>query len=326
MALLNPEDSVIQIALTPISATLYCSYKRGPASEKLINSYTCNFEKERHSNLLSINAARKIKKAINWMAYMSDEKMVFVKSLNKGVKFRLSFITLTLPSSQIHPDTEIKERCLGPFLQWLRDRYKVKKYIWKAEIQKNGNIHFHITIDKFIHYQQIRKQWNKNVNLLGYVDRYTLETGKITPPSTEIKSVKNVKNMAGYLAAYMAPQDSSNRKDKNGQPIKRSKKEEDAYNNRVINGRLWGVSSYLSKIKSLTITEENIGFEEIIRYLKRNTKRPIEKDYVTIYPIYEDMFQEIAEVCVKFIGFDWLVKSGFDLDDVGDLTNKICLN
>lgn len=307
---LDKFDGLFSISLTPTTATQYIQYERKRTTEKLVESYRQNFEKDRITNLLSINAARKLKKAINWMAYLSTQKSVFVKELNKNINFRLSFITLTLPSEQVHSDTEIKNICLAPFLQWLRDSAHVRKYIWKAEIQKNGNIHFHITIDRFIHYKRIRQQWNRNINKLGYVNRYTLLTGKVSPPSTEIKSVRKVKNIAAYLAAYMTSTAKSN-----------SKKTSDQYNSRIISGRLWGISSYLSNIKSLTITEHDWEFNRIIKYLKTNSKGSYSTDFSTTYFLLPEMFEEIVECYVELKGFDWLIESGFDIYDVGLLPN-----
>lgn len=309
------ENTIIQCALSPTSATIYPSYKRGTATERLVQSYQDNFKQDRDTNLLSINAARKLRKAINWLAYLSGEKSIFVKNLNKHVKFRLSFITLTLPSTQIHSDQEIKKECLVPFLQWLRDSKKVKKYIWKAEIQKNGNVHFHITLDKFVHYAEVRRQWNKNIDKLGYVKRYTLESNKFNPPSTEVKSVKKVKNIAAYLTAYLTKTKTS-----------KGKKAGAEYNKRVIGGRLWGVSSYLSKIKSLTITEEHEGFSTLLAYLKGNSSSQYNTDFSTTYSIIPDMFNEICDVYLELLGFDWLIDANFDVYDLGLIPGKHNLN
>ncbi|MFC0181479.1 hypothetical protein SAMN04515674_104256 [Pseudarcicella hirudinis] len=99
-----------------------------------------------------------------------------------------TFITLTLPSKQLHHDNFIKNECLDPFIEWLKsDREyitrkgkgkgllqgcNVKVYLWRAETQKNGQLHFHIIVDRWIDKDQIRWRWNQIVNRLGYVDRF----------------------------------------------------------------------------------------------------------------------------------------------------------
>src|SRR5690606_39568338 len=86
--------------------------------------------------------------AINTLLAISTEKEVFNHRLGSTYKFRLSFITLTLPSPQGSiSDKEIKRGPLRMFIQKMGRRYGMYNYVWKAEKQKNGNIHFHITTD-----------------------------------------------------------------------------------------------------------------------------------------------------------------------------------
>ena len=76
-----------------------------------------------------------------------------------GTSSRLPvFVTLTLPSVQRHEDNVIKQQILKPFIEELKERYGVKYYFWKAEIQENGNIHFHLIIDHYIHYKKLHHQ------------------------------------------------------------------------------------------------------------------------------------------------------------------------
>lgn len=90
-----------------------------------------------------------------------------------------TFLTLTLPCVQHHCDNEIKEKCFLRFVEYLvGDKEKgasgwgVKNYIWCAETQKNGNIHFHLIIDRAILATRVNQVWNKFIDRLGYVDRF----------------------------------------------------------------------------------------------------------------------------------------------------------
>lgn len=96
------------------------------------------------------------------------------------------FITLTLPSAQIHDDREINRRCLQPFLATLKRVHGVTHYFWRAEAQANGNVHYHILTDRYIAARDLQASWNKAVNVLGYEDRYFEQSGKIDPPSTDV--------------------------------------------------------------------------------------------------------------------------------------------
>src|SRR5690606_29708884 len=89
---------------------------------------------------------------------------------NKGIKNQpfLTFVTCTLPAKQIHSDKVIK-RAFVLFLDNLKKTYGVRQYIWKSEAQNNGNLHFHVLIDRYIDWQIIRKLWNSQMVRLGYV-------------------------------------------------------------------------------------------------------------------------------------------------------------
>src|SRR4030066_1242009 len=85
---------------------------------------------------ISKQASRKLRKALDYLLLLSTDKKVESKYSGKYFNFKIAFITLTLPSKQIHPDNEIKSKCLNSFLIELTRLYKVKNYIWRSELQK----------------------------------------------------------------------------------------------------------------------------------------------------------------------------------------------
>lgn len=114
----------------------------------------------------------------------------------------LVFLTLTIYS----PDRNINakeayKRCLGPFLQWMRRHKRVKMYVWKAELQERGQVHYHLTIDNFIDKTEVEQEWNRLQINAGYVDmsRYVEKFGHDVVPSTKIHNVYNETDMVGYL-------------------------------------------------------------------------------------------------------------------------------
>ncbi len=196
-----------------------------------------NLERAKRDGILSETSKAKIRNAVNWLILFSDERTITID--NKKVKARCSFITLTLPSKQIHTDNEIKQQCLNQFLTELREQKSMLYYVWKAEKQKNGNLHFHIASDCLLHYSVVQKIWNRIINKLGYVDRYqatqkakyvsgfkydsslfdkyqiNAETQRKrydkakkedfrNPHSTEIKAIHKIKNVAAYISEYIA--------------------------------------------------------------------------------------------------------------------------
>lgn len=177
------------------------------------NSAIHNF-KRINSNKLSVQSKRKMTRAINYMAHISPDKVATNQKWNSKFKFRLVFITLTLSSTQQHSDVEIKEHIFQPFLDYLRKAFKVDLYIWKAERQKNLNLHFHLIVDKYIPLAIVREKWNRYQDKLGYISNYYQHNStKISTPttqrdyfnlnSTDVHSTRKIKDLGRYLCKYM---------------------------------------------------------------------------------------------------------------------------
>ncbi len=167
----------------------------------------------------------KLKYYIRMMVFMAKTKRVFMKEKNKWFNFKINFLTLTLSAKQEHSDRAVKQKLLQPFLRIMRGQYGVRNYIWKAEVQSNGNIHFHILLDKFIHYDDVRRTWNVIQETLGYISRCSVHN----PNSTDIHSVKGIHNIAEYIVKYL------------------SKKEEAK---RLIEGKIWDCNHELKMVRT----------------------------------------------------------------------------
>lgn len=105
-------------------------------------------------------------------------KLKFPEKLPSETVFP-TFVTLTLPVKQVHSDEDLRRYCFGPFIQYLTgDREKglsgwgVRSYLWVAETQKNGNLHFHVLIDRAIPWRRIRDAWNRCLERLNYITDY----------------------------------------------------------------------------------------------------------------------------------------------------------
>jgi len=131
-----------------------------------------------HKGVISKTAKQKVFRAIDYLLYNAKPKSAYNSFNGKLFKFSIAFITLTLSSKQIHSDNVIKNKLLNQFLIELYYKFKVSNYVWRAEKQANGSIHFHILINKFIPWSEIRNCWNRIQNKLGYVDRYRDEMKK----------------------------------------------------------------------------------------------------------------------------------------------------
>lgn len=233
-----------------------------------------NLKKKNDGLKLSHMSKKKITNAVNWLVSLSDEKTIEING--KTIKAKITFITLTLPSKQRHTDNEIKQKCLNQLLVELKKQYSDFLYVWKAERQENGNIHFHLTTNAVLHYEELQKKWNRIISKLGYIEEYRtnqmnkhkngftfqrdifekygisyatqkeryekgLKTGFRQPHTTEIKRVKSIKNIASYIAKYI-------KKDITNTTTK-------------IDGNLWACSELLSQISvTIDMTNEEIDF------------------------------------------------------------------
>lgn len=117
---------------------------------------------------------------------------------------RLVFVTLTLCASQRHTDISIKQKVLKPFIRVLREKHNLENYIWKAEKQKNGNIHFHLIVDIYLNKTELGNIWNAQLEKLGYIDRFEKKYKHRNPPSTNIKVVRDQKAASAYISKYIS--------------------------------------------------------------------------------------------------------------------------
>ena len=181
---------------------------------------------------------RKVKKRMtvllsNWLQALNIAPVM----RNGYKKYMPTFVTLTLPAEQMHSDKDLYKLALNRFIIKLQRRpHSVIHYFWRAERQDNGNIHYHLIVDKFIGWKCLRSYWNEILNDLGYIDAYRnnqklfhsfgfkvrqdlihkwsveaqynayqegIANNWSSPNSTDIHSLGNVENVVSYITKYM---------------------------------------------------------------------------------------------------------------------------
>ena len=160
-------------------------------------------EHAKYTGAMSIGAQKRLTKAINIMVAASPMQRIYNPVTGNKQNFRLGFLTLTIPEKTDHTLSQLNKLLLEPFLKYLRQVHKIGLYVWKAERQKRGVIHYHITINKFVHYQELRNKWNKLLSARGLNISYITENGHSDANSIDIHSVKKVNDLAAYLVKYM---------------------------------------------------------------------------------------------------------------------------
>jgi hypothetical protein len=256
-------------------------------------------DKKSPDGIMSDRSIKKMTNRINWMLHFTKNKEVYSNHRKCKFTFKLNFITLTLASKQVHPDNEIKSKLLNQFLVEARKRWNVKNYIWRAEAQQNGNIHFHVVTDTFIPWHELRDVWNRIQNKLGYVDRYRTEMKKffsggfkvrqellkkwsyknqlrayrtgskqdwLSPNSVDIHSLFHVKNAGAYMSKYMAK----------NKPA------------RLIEGRIWGLSYELSNVTGACDCVDAQISQELAKLTQIFADKTIVKEYFTLFCVDVD--------------------------------------
>lgn len=322
-------DDVVQIypsrvTITPQRANkgispLVDSYLKRLQKNRSDLQYQKNFKKKAINYNLSKASKRKIFDSINTMYCLSKPRNIEMQNGKKLYNFRLSFITLTLPSKQCHSDTEIKSLCINQFLFEIKRKYKIQNFVWKAELQKNENIHFHLILDHYIDFQALRRRWNRIINKLGYVDAYQekfsklslLEYNQLTnadkktdfnvikerfasgkksnwsnPNSVDVRQVRQKKDLAIYLGKYFAKPSTTEESTK--EDLERLKNF----------GRIWSRSYSLAQLKFVHkyLVSEIQG---MLEYLSKETKfvKKVVGDFFTVF------YFNVSELHVNFREF-----------------------
>lgn len=226
---------------------------------------------------LSHKAISSIRNAINWLLVSTKPKRIFSKKSNSSFNYKIAFITLTLPDTHTRIDNAaFQKSLLNPFLVYLRKYHQLKNYVWKMEYQENGKLHCHISLDTFVHWRDVRKRWNALLSRNGYLAKYketytgctfdqylsllpanddrplvqkqkSWEAGTASnwsdPNSTDIHSIKKVRNLAAYLAKYMAK----------NKELKIEHEGQEYWYTPVMYGRIWGCNYELSRAKNCKV-------------------------------------------------------------------------
>jgi len=198
------------------------------------------------------NAQKRFRGAVDNFANMflsvyAFEKDLFAYKNPKGGKshYYPSFCTLTVPVP-CKSDLENKKM----FDRWLdncKKTHGVKCFIWRAEAQLRGAIHFHIAFDRYMDRKAIYKNW---YNLLK-------ESGQLNKKLNfeqhshicHIQSVPDLDCLKFELSGYFSAEELKNEsgesvKDDDGNKLYKYKHDRNK-TVRQINGRGWGYSDSL---------------------------------------------------------------------------------
>ncbi|OHB72389.1 MAG: hypothetical protein A2W17_04510 [Planctomycetes bacterium RBG_16_41_13] len=215
--------------------------------------------------MISANAKTKMRNAVLWLDASAKYKWCYSKTTGKWFRWRLNFIHLTIPAQAGKSDKFVK-KVLNRFFMYAYRKTGMRSYIWKAEPQERGEIHFHITSDCFIWKTTLQNIWNGCLRYYGLIGTHE------NPPSTKVHPTANIKLMTAYLVKYMTKNDN---------------------HRRIISGRLWGCSQNLSQAKNfhLTISEDELS--PTYKELEKDSIRVDSYDWLTVFNLKDNYFERM---------------------------------
>jgi hypothetical protein len=162
---------------------------------------------------------------------------------------------------------------MKPFLRVMKNKYGLKKYLWKYELQGRGNVHYHLTTDTFIEHSKIRQAWNGIIKKNGLSDIYALKHLHFNPNSTDVHKTYKIKNVAAYLSKYLSKSNERVCLAHEGFP--------GVMYDRYVKGKVWDCSQDLKRSRfSSTVTDEN--WERVVALETQGKAKIIGMDNCTI--------------------------------------------
>lgn len=220
------------------------------------------------------HSSKRLKKTIDILLQLSPERMVYNSVIERLVSHTVAFITLTISAKERHlTPMEGHKLLLSKWLLRMKRKAGMTTYIWKAEYQKNGQLHYHITTPSWIPYYTIRDEWNNICSKAGFLTEYHKEHPGKMPNSTDVHKVYKIKNIQSYLVKYMS------KKNENRPVVDPLDKDE---NKKY--GKVWDCSMNLKQAKYFSDSECN--------KLQHNLKGTDEicGDFFSIHYISNPMF------------------------------------
>lgn len=184
-----------------------------PAEGFNVPSYRKPPARKGYSGEVTESTRKRISTAIDVFLQVSPVRFIHNPVTQRRQKFQLSFITLTISHPHPVPASE-GHKALKVFLQhfkrpWHKRKMSepMKTYIWKAELQKRGQLHYHLTTNVFLHLVEIQRVWNDIQRKRGWLDDYHRRLGKWDANSTDVHGVRRLKDVGRYLTKYISKQE-----------------------------------------------------------------------------------------------------------------------
>lgn len=219
-------------------------------------------KREKYTGQITPGAKKRLTKAISLLVQSAPEKWIYNPVSKKNQHHKISFITLTLPNIEAAKDAKFTHKfLLQPMLRILRNKYKMSMYVWKCELQKNGSIHYHITTDLFMPWEQLRQHWNALLAKNGMLEAFQEKYGHSNPNSVDIHSVNKINDLEAYLVKYIS---------------------KEYQNSDTLAGKVWDCSKNLKEAGYFTATVDHVLHQQILKEIDLGWLQPVYRDRCVI--------------------------------------------
>lgn len=255
-----------------LAPRLYMKFKKSTVQENSLK----NLERPKFAGKLSQSQVSTIRKRLTtWFNSVQFAPSV-PDSTGTNHKREIVFLTLTLSSNQKHSDHVIKRDLLNHFIITLQRKHNVTHYFWRAETQRNSNIHFHLLIDSFVPYSDLLTIWNNIQEKLGYVTEFAKKHKHRNPNSIDIRKPKNKSDLINYVLKYVAKSET----------------------NRLVHGRLFGYSDKLRDLKVYSTMLDNTIENSLKAGIKCEQVKVFSKDFFTVFILSDDYLKSASHRAV----------------------------
>lgn len=194
---------MLQAALRDKAVYLYHKKAEGAGSKSVKRESVENLRLKYTAGGLTATAKKDIRRRVdNWQWAVTASQNLWSKGRERRRRYFV-LITLTLAAKQTESDNVIKRKYLNVWLQNLERVHKGINWLWVAESQQNGNIHFHVVVDRYVQFEWIRRSWNRVMSNGDYIDRFERKFGNRNPPSVNVRGQKTMGNPAAYITKYL---------------------------------------------------------------------------------------------------------------------------
>jgi hypothetical protein len=251
--------------------------------------------KTAYSGQLTSHSRKRLQKCINLLVAIAKPKRVAPPIVTKAFTFSVNFITLTLPAAQGSvTDKELKKGCLDPWIKSMKRKHQMKSYVWRAERQFNGNVHFHIISDAYLPQDDVRNDWNRQLSKFHFIDKFAEKHNYKTPNSTDVHAIHKIDNLAAYMVKYMSKDSSTHLTELNAklqqqgkEPIQPEKHDfrkviDQPKWDTPINGKVWDCSENLKAKDRCEVEADSSIRQEVNEIVHEKKLRFINTEHCTI--------------------------------------------